>query len=244
MALLSRLFDGRIGRFLNANGVYKPRLKGSYEADDISGYYRSPVEMGWARNVKFDHDFIGRKALEAEVENPKRSIISLEFNAEDVLDIMASLFQPGEVYEPIELPHPEMWSARNDKVLKDGQLIGVSTVPGYSYYFRKIISHRDGTQGARIDVFTLRRRADDRTARCIAGVRAEAVLASAFPPRSGQSLAARADAQDVSYDPGSFRSSLTVKEVSFTRDSGTRRGEDNMRHRLRQDAHQAFAIPS
>ncbi len=126
--------------FLNANDVYKPRLKGSFEADDLSGYYRSPVEMGWGRNVKFDHEFIGRSALEQEVANPVRSIVSLEFNPEDVLDIMASLFRDGEVYEPMEIPHPEMWTAWNDKVVKDGKVIGVSTVPGYSYFFRKIIS--------------------------------------------------------------------------------------------------------
>lgn len=126
--------------FLNASGVYKPRLKGSYEADDLSGYYRSPLEMGWTRNVKFDHDYIGRAALEAEMAHPKNAIVSLEFNSDDVLEIMGSLFQPGEVYEPMELPHPEMWTAWNDKVMKDGKLIGVSTVPGYSYYFRKILS--------------------------------------------------------------------------------------------------------
>ena len=32
--------------------------------------YRSPVELGWGKNIIFDHDFIGRKALEPEVADP------------------------------------------------------------------------------------------------------------------------------------------------------------------------------
>ncbi|MEF8885175.1 MAG: glycine cleavage T C-terminal barrel domain-containing protein [Haloarculaceae archaeon] len=41
-------------------------VEGSFEADDISDYYRTPVELGWDRYTKFDHDFVGREALEAE----------------------------------------------------------------------------------------------------------------------------------------------------------------------------------
>src|SRR5262249_46836746 len=30
------------------------RIGGSFESDDIRDWYRSPVELGWGRNVKFD----------------------------------------------------------------------------------------------------------------------------------------------------------------------------------------------
>jgi len=116
------------------------KLTGSFESDDITDYYRSPVEMGWTKNIKFDHDFIGRKALEAEVANPKRTIVTLEFNSDDVIDIYASLFGEGEPYDFMDIPHQEQWIMWADKVLKDGKLVGVSSVPGYSYYFRKILS--------------------------------------------------------------------------------------------------------
>jgi len=116
------------------------KLKGSYEGNDISDYFLSPVEMGWTKNIKFDHEFIGRKALEIEVANPKRTVVTLEFNNDDMIDIYASLFRDGEPYEPMDLPHQDMWITWYDKVLKDGKLIGISTVPGYSYYFRKILT--------------------------------------------------------------------------------------------------------
>jgi len=72
------------------------KINGSFDGNDISDYYRSPVEMGWARNIKFDHEFIGRKALKAEVANPKRTIVTLEFNSDDMIDIYASMFRKGE----------------------------------------------------------------------------------------------------------------------------------------------------
>ena len=127
-------------QFLTNNGKHQVKIKGSYEGDDINDYFLSPVEMGWTKNIKFDHDFIGRKALEAEVANPKRAVVTLEFNNEDMVDIYTSLFHEGDPYEPMDLPHQDMWITWYDKVLKDGKLIGISTVPGYSYYFRKILS--------------------------------------------------------------------------------------------------------
>ena len=47
-------------------------IAGSFKADDVSAWYRSPVELGWANCIKFDHDFFGRPALEAEVAHPRR----------------------------------------------------------------------------------------------------------------------------------------------------------------------------
>jgi len=52
-------------------------IAGSFEGSQISDWYRSPVELGWSKNVKFDHDFIGRAALEPEVANPKRLMRTL-----------------------------------------------------------------------------------------------------------------------------------------------------------------------
>jgi len=54
---------------------------------------------------KFDHDFLGRAALEAEVAQPKRTVVTLRWNREDVIDIYASLLRPGEEYKPLDLPY-------------------------------------------------------------------------------------------------------------------------------------------
>lgn len=40
-------------------------IAGSYPGQEISEY-RSPAELGWARTVSLDHDFLGRDALAAE----------------------------------------------------------------------------------------------------------------------------------------------------------------------------------
>ena len=38
---------------------------------DYKARYRNPVELGWAGMIKFDHEFVGRDALEKEVANPQ-----------------------------------------------------------------------------------------------------------------------------------------------------------------------------
>jgi glycine cleavage system aminomethyltransferase T len=115
-------------------------LAGSFEADDVSAWYRSPVELGWAKNIKFDHEFIGRQALEVEVARPKRTMKTLVWNADDVVDVFASLFRQGKPYHYMEIPRDQRGFMYADKVLKDGKLVGVATSRGYSYYFRQMLS--------------------------------------------------------------------------------------------------------
>lgn len=56
---------------------------------------RTPVEVNWHNMARFDHDFVGRPALTAEMANPKRTTVTLRWMAEDVLDTYASLLRPG-----------------------------------------------------------------------------------------------------------------------------------------------------
>lgn len=114
-------------------------IAGSFESDDIRSWYRSPVELGWGKNVKFDHDFIGRTALEAEVSSPKRLIRTLVWNADDVSDVYASLFR-DESYDFMELPRDQRGYMYMDDVLKDGSRVGISSSRGYSAYFKKMLS--------------------------------------------------------------------------------------------------------
>ncbi|HME45636.1 MAG TPA: hypothetical protein VKF36_21270 [Syntrophorhabdales bacterium] len=115
-------------------------IAGSFEAGDVSAWYRSPVELGWTKNIKFDHDFIGRAALEAEVAHPKRTMRTLVWNADDVIDVYASLYHQGEHYRFMEMPRDQRGFMYADKVLKNGDLVGVATSRGYSYYFRQMLS--------------------------------------------------------------------------------------------------------
>ena len=80
-----------------------------------------PVELGWAKNIKFDHDFIGREALEQEVAHPKRVMRTLVWNADDVVDVYASLFRQGKPYHYMEMPRDQRGFMYADKVLQERQ---------------------------------------------------------------------------------------------------------------------------
>ena len=115
------------------------KRKGSFEYDDPSALYRSPMELGEGAMVKFDHDFVGREAVEAEHADPKRVARTLVWNAEDFLDIYRSYFELGE--EPYQLPQfphcNPICYIYADKVLnKDGREIGFCTRPCYSPHYR------------------------------------------------------------------------------------------------------------
>lgn len=117
------------------------KVKGSFEGTKLDDWYRSPIELGWGKSVKFDHDFYGRAALEREFAAPQRKFVSLEWNREDVIDVYASLFDEGETYDYMEMPRHSWNAMYASKVLAGGGMVGVATSRGYSYYFRKMLSH-------------------------------------------------------------------------------------------------------
>lgn len=117
-------------------------LTGSIDPADLRARLRTPQEVNWAWMTKFDHDFIGRDAIEAEAENPRRKTVILRWNREDILDIFASHFEPGEEYKYLEFPvAPQMMSGGHaDLVTKDGKQVGVASAAIYSYYYREMLS--------------------------------------------------------------------------------------------------------
>ncbi len=117
-------------------------VSGSVDPNDLRARCRTPVELGWHTMCRFDHDFIGRAALEAEVAQPRRTIATLRWNPEDVLDVQASLFKPGTPYKPIDLPYaPNVWpQAHADHLMEGGKAIGYSSGTIYSLYFREMLS--------------------------------------------------------------------------------------------------------
>jgi vanillate/3-O-methylgallate O-demethylase len=115
-------------------------LGGSYYSDDIEDYYLTPHDLGYWGFVKFDHDFIGRDALEAMGDEPKRRKVTLAWNGEDVAAAMRSMFEKGDPVKYIDLPLSNYSTWPNDKVVLDGEMVGVSTFSGYSYNERSMLS--------------------------------------------------------------------------------------------------------
>jgi vanillate/3-O-methylgallate O-demethylase len=58
-------------------------LKGSFYSPDIADYYATPYDLGYGRLVKFNHDFLGREALERLKDQPARERVTLVFDRED-----------------------------------------------------------------------------------------------------------------------------------------------------------------
>ncbi|WP_247004130.1 hypothetical protein [Halosolutus gelatinilyticus] len=115
-------------------------IGGSFESDDITDYYFTPTELGYGHIINFDQDFVGKEPLEKEVGDPDREKVTLVWNDEDVIDVFASLFSEGETYKFMEFPHPRSSACQYNKVLKDGNHVGVSTEQGYIYNQRELLS--------------------------------------------------------------------------------------------------------
>lgn len=119
-------------------GTYS--IAGSYHSDDIRDYYVSPLDIGYDHMIEFDHEFVGREVLEAEADDPARTRVTLVWDDEDAIGIFASLFDDETLPNKfIDLPR-DRWGGHHDKVLKDGEVVGISKSFAYSYSDREMIS--------------------------------------------------------------------------------------------------------
>jgi vanillate/3-O-methylgallate O-demethylase len=115
-------------------------LGGSFYAEDITSYYLTPYDLGYAQFVKFDHDFVGRPALEKMASKPTRKKITLVWNGEDFTRIFGSLVAGGDITKYVDLPLANYATLPYDKISNGGKTIGISTYTGYTYNERAMIS--------------------------------------------------------------------------------------------------------
>ena len=116
-------------------------LGGSFYSDDITDYYLTPYDLGYGPFVKFDHDFIGRQALEQIASAPKRQKVTLVWNGNDLAEVFGSLsHHEGDIAKYIDLPLANYATLPYDKVLKSGKAAGISTYTGYTYNERAMVS--------------------------------------------------------------------------------------------------------
>jgi syringate O-demethylase len=107
-------------------------IGGSYVPDSIEGYYLTPWDIGYGHIVKFDHDFVGREALERMANETHKTKVTLALDNEDVLRVMSSMFAKGSRAKFFEFPSAVYAMHPFDEVKVDGKVIGVSTWIGYS----------------------------------------------------------------------------------------------------------------
>ena len=115
-------------------------IGGSFVSDDIEDYYVNPFELGYGFYIGWKTDFIGRDALAKIKDGKNRRKVTLEWNRDDVLKVIAASFDEGTPYKWIDFPQPN-YASTNADVLRDGsRMRGMSMFSGYSYNERCMLS--------------------------------------------------------------------------------------------------------
>ncbi|MBV9195667.1 MAG: aminomethyltransferase family protein [Solirubrobacterales bacterium] len=121
-------------RWLPASGYEGTcSIGGSFYSDDVEDYYFTPWDLSYGHLVKFDHDFIGRDALERRAsEGGHRVKVTLALEDEDVTRTLGMMFRKSERAKFMDWPSAVYAMHPFDKVTVDGATVGVSTWIGYS----------------------------------------------------------------------------------------------------------------
>ena len=109
-------------------------IAGSFVGEHMEDYYLTPWELGYGNFVKFDHDFIGRDALEAMTPENHRRKVTLKWNPEDLTKIVTSaVSQEGPRYKYFDLPLANYGYFNFDTVLDaEDNHVGFSMWTGFS----------------------------------------------------------------------------------------------------------------
>jgi vanillate/3-O-methylgallate O-demethylase len=123
--------------WLPANGYEGTgSLGGSFVSRNIEDYYLTPFDLGYGSFVKFDHDFIGRTALEKRVKegHRHRRKVTFEWHGDDLARILASLTDREQLpFKFFDLPIANYASSSYDLVRLGDKPIGLSMFTGYSH---------------------------------------------------------------------------------------------------------------
>jgi len=119
--------------WLPADG-YEARasLGGSFFSDNIEDYYLTPYDLGYGSIVKFDHEFIGREALEKAANKPHRKKVTLALDSLDVMHAISTMFEKRGRAKYFDFPSAVYSTLPYDKVMREGKVVGISTWCGYS----------------------------------------------------------------------------------------------------------------
>ena len=123
----------------------KASIGGSFVSDNIEDYYLTPWDLGYGPFVKFDHDFIGREALERMADGPHRRKVTLALDDEDVARVWSGMLGKGAQgtgLRPKFMDFPSAVFAMHpfDRVTHDGETVGLSTWIGYSFNEGKMLT--------------------------------------------------------------------------------------------------------
>jgi syringate O-demethylase len=118
----------------------KASIGGSFVSSRIEDYYLTPWDMGYGSFIDFDHEFVGREALQQLAQRPHRKKVTLALENADVLRAIGSQLEGGERAKFMEFPSAVYSMHPYDRVVADGRTVGVSTWIGYSANERKMLT--------------------------------------------------------------------------------------------------------
>ena len=93
-------------------------LHGTFYSDNIEDYYCSPYELGYGKSIAFNHEFIGRAALERAAAQVPRTKVTLVVNIDDVR-------------EHFGRDHGFILSYARYRIESGSQLVGMTFYTGY-----------------------------------------------------------------------------------------------------------------
>lgn len=118
-------------------------LYGGSANDDDENYFVTPYDLGWDYLIDFNHEFIGKEALQGIAKNPPRKCVTLEWNADDVGAVFASQLKgaKAELVDDISLSADDnLASYIASKVLLNGEVVGIAAGRMTDYYTNHMIS--------------------------------------------------------------------------------------------------------
>jgi glycine cleavage system aminomethyltransferase T len=115
-------------------------IGGSFVSEDVADYYFTPWDLGYGHLIKFDHDFIGRDALERMAADEHRQKVTLALDDRDVADTIATMFDHTDRAKFIDWPSAVYSMHPFDRVSANGDTVGVSTWFGYSSNEAKMLT--------------------------------------------------------------------------------------------------------
>lgn len=113
-------------------------------SDDIQNAFVTPFDVKWEYLINYDHDFIGKDALLKIKENPKRTIVTLEWDPADVGACFAEQFK-GKFTLPFDDISNMADGAMVDffvisKIMVGDKMVGVATGRERDFYHITMIS--------------------------------------------------------------------------------------------------------
>ena len=112
-------------------------------ADNPVNSLVTPFDVDWDYLINWDHDFVGKEALQRIAQNPPRKAVTLVWDKEGVGEAFAE-----QMYNPNAFPMDDITTIGDggdapfvmSYVLKDGEKVGIATGRAKDFYHHAMIS--------------------------------------------------------------------------------------------------------